>query len=232
MTTPTPPRDPSALSTEYHKARKQLMLWAAILLVWEFIGIDLEKAKDADGNVGAFVKSIKSPQAIPWVLLILVGYFLFKCTVEWYQCNATRRGMRVARIDFTSAWLISLLAYALYFGQELSRVQLADRIDLFGWSTLPVIGLSLATFWGAGIMVLWDAWRDKTPIGWLTWVSLVISGATITAMIVLFIKGRNLTWPIYTVIGASVFGLGVLSILKRPKRVRHVQQLDSTEPDS
>ena len=36
------------------------MLWAGILLIWELVGVDLEKAKDAEGNVGAIVKSIKS----------------------------------------------------------------------------------------------------------------------------------------------------------------------------
>jgi hypothetical protein len=80
-------RDPEALSPEYHKAHKQLMLWAGILLTWELVGVDLEKAKEADGNVGTLVKSIKSPRAVPWVLLILVGYFLFKLFVEWRQVH-------------------------------------------------------------------------------------------------------------------------------------------------
>src|SRR5690242_17142706 len=80
-------RDPQALSTEYHKARKQLMLWAAILFIWELVGIDLDKAKDAEGYAGALIKSIKSPQAVPWVLTAIVIYFLFKCSIEWGQCH-------------------------------------------------------------------------------------------------------------------------------------------------
>lgn len=75
---PKPPRDPQALSIEYHKARKQLMLWAGILFIWELVGIDLEKAKESGGNAGAIISAIKSPQAVPWVLLILVVYFAFK----------------------------------------------------------------------------------------------------------------------------------------------------------
>src|SRR4051794_36387991 len=106
MSDSKPIREPRALTSEYHKARKQLMLWAGILLIWEFVGIDLEKAKETEGNVGALVKSIKSPQAVPWVLLILVGYFLFKLTVEWYQCSEARRNMKVAKIDFRSAWVV------------------------------------------------------------------------------------------------------------------------------
>ena len=47
------------MSSEYHKARKQLMLWAGILFIWELIGIDLEKAKDAGGNFGAIIGATK-----------------------------------------------------------------------------------------------------------------------------------------------------------------------------
>src|ERR1051326_1822370 len=127
-TKPNPGRDPQALTSEYHKARKQLMLWAGILFIWELVGIDLEKAKEAGGNAGAIITAIKSPQAIPWVLIILVAYFLFKTTVEWYQCNANRRILRASRIDFTSAWIFAVLALALYIAQTISHVQLANVI--------------------------------------------------------------------------------------------------------
>ncbi|MBC8030174.1 MAG: hypothetical protein H7Z16_08680 [Pyrinomonadaceae bacterium] len=39
----------SKRSERYHKARKQLMLSAGILLIWEFVGFDLSKAETADG---------------------------------------------------------------------------------------------------------------------------------------------------------------------------------------
>src|SRR6185503_16231228 len=99
---------------------------SAILFIWELVGIDLEKAKEAGGNAGAIISAIKSPQAVPWALIILVAYFLFKTTVEWYQSNPDRRILRVARIDFAAAWFVSLVAYALYFYQAITRVQLAD----------------------------------------------------------------------------------------------------------
>lgn len=123
------PNDPKALTPEYHKAHKQVMLWSAILLFWELVGIDLEKAQDAGGHIGSLLKSIKSPQAVPWVLVILVGYFLFKVTVEWYQCNQERRTIRVSMADILSAWSVSLLSYALYVYQAINRVQFADGIS-------------------------------------------------------------------------------------------------------
>ena len=146
---PRPARDPQALSAEYHKARKQLMLWSGILFIWELIGIDLEKAKEAGGNAGAIITAIKSPQAIPWVLLILVAYFLFKTTVEWYQCSAPRRALRVSRIDFGSVWITAALAYALYIYQRVRNVQFADAIQ-----TRPAIAPSAAVGLAAGIALL------------------------------------------------------------------------------
>lgn len=124
-----PKREPPPLSQEYHRAHKQLMLWAGILLIWELVGVDLNRAQAAGGNLGAVIGSIKSPQAVPWVLLILVGYFLFKCTVEWHQCNSSRRQFRVARVDFVSAWAVALFAYSLYVVQALVRAQIADLVS-------------------------------------------------------------------------------------------------------
>jgi hypothetical protein len=129
VTDAKPKPDPKPLTTEYHKAHKQLMLWSAILFIWELIGIDLEKAKEAGGNVGAIIGAIKSPQAVPWALMILVAYFLFKTTVEWYQCSSQRRLLRVAKIDFRTAWIVPIIAYALYAYQAVKKVQFADVVQ-------------------------------------------------------------------------------------------------------
>jgi len=102
------------------------MLWSAILFIWELVGIDLAKAEATGGNVGAILTAIKSPQAIPWVLLILVGYFAFKLRIEWRQCGETRRLVREAKQDYYSAWGVAVAACILYIGQAVSRVQFAD----------------------------------------------------------------------------------------------------------
>ena len=134
-----PKRDPAALSSEYHKARKQLMLWAAILFVWELVGIDLDKAKEAGGNAGAIIGAIRSPRAVPWALVILVFYFSFKLRVEWRQCNEDRRGVREARQDYLSAFIVASLACGLYFVQTISRVQLADYLPAAGGGGLELM---------------------------------------------------------------------------------------------
>jgi hypothetical protein len=124
------------------------MLWAAILLAWELIGGDLAKIQASGGNIGAVITAIKSPQAIPWVLLLLVAYFLFKTTVEWMQSNQSRRQLRVARIDFFSAIFFAVVSYLLYFGQRIARVQFADLLAgrasyFFSAVAGPPLGLAL-----------------------------------------------------------------------------------------
>jgi hypothetical protein len=140
------------------------MLWSAILFIWELVGIDLEKAKEAGGNAGALIGSIKSPQAIPWALLILIAYFLFKCSVEWYQCSKARRDLLVSKVDFVSAWVFPLLAYALYAYQGVRQVQLADRLQNTSIGLLPIIFPLLAWPIFQGIQRLRDArLRKRRP---------------------------------------------------------------------
>ena len=122
-------RDPQPLTPEYHKARKQLMLWAAVLFVWELVGIDLQKAKEAGGSTGALIAALKSPQAVPWVLLALTLYFVFKLRIEWGQCNQTRRKVVESRLDYYSALAVAGAALALYIIQTISRAQVANLVQ-------------------------------------------------------------------------------------------------------
>jgi hypothetical protein len=149
--------DPKPLSPEYHKAHKQLMLWASILFIWELVGIDLEKAKESGGNVGAIISAIRSPQAVPWALMILIAYFMFKTTVEWYQCSSKRRLLRAARIDFAMAWLVPITAYALYAFQAIRHVQVADVVQRRG-----AFAASLFAGFVVGCVLTWVLWTIAT----------------------------------------------------------------------
>jgi phosphatidylglycerophosphate synthase len=184
---PKPTPHPKELSPEYHKAHKQLMLWAAILFVWEFVGIDLDKAKDAEGYAGAVVKSIKSPQAVPWVLLFLVSYFLFKCSTEWAQCHTERRKMRFARVDFVSALIVALAAIALYVGQAISRVQIADVLQSKSKTVLSLVyGASIGVCLINGALSFWRfrtlkergySWhRHRTTGFWVGAIAFALAG--------------------------------------------------------
>ena len=158
-----PARDPQALSSEYHKARKQLMLWSGILFIWALVGIDLEKAKEAGGNAGAIITAIKSPQAIPWVLVVLVAYFVFKVGVEWSQCETRRRGTLASRIDVGSAWLVAFLACALYSYQAISRIQIADVIQTSDKVKSSMLGVAVGVTLGMALLFRLHKWNVKPP---------------------------------------------------------------------
>ncbi len=178
-------RDPKALTPEYHKAHKQLMLWSAILFIWELIGIDLEKAKDAGGNVGPVVTALKSPQAVPWALMGLVVYFVFKCSVEWSQCDVDRRRILFARIDFVSAIVVSGAAIMLYAVQSLSRVQVANLVAQQRHSVL--LGAMLAFALGLAFVFL-EFYKLKGPRTLLVIIAIMLV-ASIVVAVGLWIRG-------------------------------------------
>jgi hypothetical protein len=159
--------NPEALSQEYHKAHKQAMLWGVVLFIWELVGVDLEKAKEGGGNLGTIISSLKSPQAVPWVLLALAAYFLFKCSIEWGQCHVDRRKVLLARFDFMSAWLLSVAAIALYLGQRISRVRFADLLQRNRSLAIGLIVGAVSYTIGSRLWEVLFAWKDGTgkPLG-------------------------------------------------------------------
>jgi hypothetical protein len=114
------------LTPEFHRARRQLMLWSGVLFAWNLVGIDIAEVAKGEGNLAALARSLKSPQAVPWVLIILVAYFLYRMSIEWLHSPEMRREMRASKADFTVSWLVALVAYCLHFGQEFAGVQVAD----------------------------------------------------------------------------------------------------------
>jgi uncharacterized membrane protein YfcA len=202
-------RHPSPLSSEYHKARKQLMLWAGILFVWELVGIDLEKAKEAGGNAGAIIGAIKSPQAVPWALLILVAYFAFKLRIEWRQCSDARRQVREAKQDYYSACLVAVAAWVLYFGQAVSHIQFANAVQGSDKVSSALAGGALGTGCGiaAGLLREWYTHhRQKKQYGHIGW-SLVTFLLLAIPFLIQY-RSRSLHWSI-AVIGSMVTFLGI-----------------------
>lgn len=211
---PSDTREPRPLSTEYHKSHKQLMLWSTILFIWELIGVDLEKARDVGGNVGPVVTALKSPQAIPWVLVILVLYFSFKCSIEWAQCQAERRSVRFARIDFISAWVVSVSAIFLYLGQAVARVQLANSPNFH-----PFLFLLLAWYpviIGTFIYIIATQDREKR-LHWRRTVLLPLAASVLLLTAVLSSIER-LKWPIAAALGVCGLIGSVLQFFVLPKK--------------
>ena len=119
------PRQPeiAALGEAYNHARKAYGLTSALLIAWELIGVELEASP-----IESVKLTLKSPQAAPYVLIVLIIYFGFRMTIEWYQNDIRRRRLPASRIDFAVAHAIAIVSLALYGYQTLSKVQLANII--------------------------------------------------------------------------------------------------------
>ena len=75
---------PPVMSDAYHRARRQLALFSAILIFWEFVGLSVGAPATGNGPVPPSEMelpvtgtklTIQSPQAIPLVIAAIVCYF-------------------------------------------------------------------------------------------------------------------------------------------------------------
>ena len=115
------------LTPEYYKARRGLMLFSGLLIAWELIGIELSPKLNIDSlNLDI---TIKSPQAAPAVLIILILYFSLRTAIEWHQSPLNRRKENASKADIIFSSLIPLLSLSIFAFQSLSKVQIADIYD-------------------------------------------------------------------------------------------------------
>jgi len=108
--------------SSYEKARRAYSLASAVLLGWELIGVELDRFFEGYHVV------LKSPQAVPFVLLALVLYFMMRFTIEWYQAAEERRLRLVSRLDFSLAHALAATAIGVYAVQAILSIQLADYV--------------------------------------------------------------------------------------------------------
>jgi len=186
------------------------MLWAGILFIWELVGIDLEKAKEAGGNAGALIGAIKSPQAVPWTLLVLVLYFAFKMRLEWGQCNQARRSVFESRLDYLSAFVVAGIACVLYFGQTLSHIQFANAVQGSSKLTSFLVGAGgVASVLSCGYF-LWERFvihktRQRNDLIVIAFCYLIVM---LIGPVVLLLRERPI-WP-HLLLG---LGVGLLTYI-------------------
>lgn len=119
--------NPPQLTEQYFKTRKSLALFSGLLFAWEFIGIEIPSKPFENLNV-----KIKSPQAAPYVLLILVVYFTIRLLIEWYQSSYMRRELRTSKIDLSLSLAIPIVAIVTFTIQRILDIQVADKITHLG----------------------------------------------------------------------------------------------------
>ena len=109
------------LTDAYHRARRSYGFFGGVLIAWELVGIELNEIPSPNLNL-----LLKSPAAIPYVLLVLVLYFAFRTSVEWYQCSQLRRETAASLIDFRSAHAIGVFAVWLFCLQRALDLHVAE----------------------------------------------------------------------------------------------------------
>jgi hypothetical protein len=105
----------------YRKAHRHYVLFSAILLAWEIVGIEIRDAPFQNVNI-----ALKSPAAIPFILLVLVAYFSYRTIIEWLQCDPQRRSVRAARFDFILSHIIAVSSLLVLAVQKVYQTQIAD----------------------------------------------------------------------------------------------------------
>ena len=123
----------------YHRARKLYTLSSALLMAWEWLGL---QTKDND-----WLKvTTQNEEAAPLVLVVLILFFAWRTAVEWLQCSPSRRGVLIARADYYAANGIAVSALFLYSYQWVSGFLVADVFGargVLGATILMVIAFSI-----------------------------------------------------------------------------------------
>lgn len=109
----------ASLTDSYAKTRKSYGIFAAILLAWELIGIVIGEASSSGLKI-----TLKSPEAIPFILLILVVYFALRFWIEWNQNNLVSKQNFYARFDYFMAHTIGAASISIWVIQFTLKSQL------------------------------------------------------------------------------------------------------------
>tara|TARA_R110002126_G_scaffold25171_16_gene86459 strand:- start:2211 stop:2981 length:771 start_codon:yes stop_codon:yes gene_type:complete len=120
------------MNEAYYKARRNFNLFSGLLLGWEYLGVTITRPGEATADAtipGTNLKAtILNPEAIPFVVFLLVMFFGFRWLVEFFQNNVGRRKTRPSVFDFWASAILSIFAIAVYLIQQLSDVRIADNI--------------------------------------------------------------------------------------------------------
>jgi hypothetical protein len=199
---PSEHSDIPALGNAYNHARRAYGLTSALLMAWELIGVELEASP-----VESLKITLKSPQAAPYVLIVLIVYFGFRTIIEWYQNDARRRDLIASKMDFAVAHGIAAASLSLYVYQTLSHIQVADIIPkhiILLW----LIGMALGQLLFFTIIDRRHMWNKHRVLLFLSSsMGLLVIGAA-TWYLLLSVK-INVTMLIAFGIGV-VCGLGLM----------------------
>jgi hypothetical protein len=200
---PVPP-----VTEAYQKAHKNYVLFSALLASWQLIGITLE-TKERWGI------SFKSPNAVPLMLIALMVYFGYKTTIEWYQCEPSRREHLAALIDYRIGHSIAIIALMIAAFQYVVRAQLVDVVarhvpELSIWLGLLVFADVLLS------MAIKARRSKKLPWKGMFWALLVFLAMTVLTVVEFLKHGSYLALPITALLSFVLSVWMVRVALKSP----------------
>lgn len=111
------------LSGAYHRARQGYGIITGVLLLWVYVGVTMQAIPIV--NV-----ELNTPNAVPHVLALLLGYYLIRFTLEWYQCDKQRRCEIASRVDFAFAHGLGVFALGSYFLRHFLDVPVGEQLNV------------------------------------------------------------------------------------------------------
>lgn len=213
-----PPEMPSA----YHKARRQLSLFSAILIFWEYVGIRVgDKAAEpvtAKLPVADTKIRFENPEVIPLVISVIVIYFTFRLTIEWLQIMPRRRRQAASRIDLIVSYSLAVAALLLYVFQKVFSFRLADVLTPDAFLTATA-GFLIGFFFGVSF-VQTNAIKNRIAKIWSRIFLSLVAFAVLFLFLFLRIKSTEMIGSVFIsffvglFIGSSIGVGGSLSITK------------------
>ena len=179
-----------ALHDQYYKSRKQLALYSALLFAWEFVGIRLPNRPFTQIDI-----EIMTPQAAPWIFIVLILYFGHRTILEWLQSPTERRQLIASKMDFYTTICIPIAALLVFSVQRILAIQIADEI-------MPApehkSNDSLA-----GLFSVWGAWILSATLVLIA----LRNGAYRRKGIIIWDVANTIFVPIFMVAGLNIITL-------------------------
>lgn len=194
----------TSLTEQYYKARKQLVLWSAFLFAWELVGINVDQIVIQ----GASVENLlKSPQAVPWILVVLVFYFGFQTVLEWMQCPAEAVRKKACQVHFGAACVVAVGSMGLYIWQTMAGIQIADKVVgrdgiVAFWVTVISFAWFLVLFFLAKKIGIVSKWLYLAPLVLFPYSMMLLYSFDLSpwkffSLIIVAIASIILAWFIY-----------------------------------
>lgn len=135
------------LTTEYHRARTQTVLFAAAVYAFRYSFSLPEKIP---------VLNIQWPEGIhaEYLLAVALLYALIRLGIEWFQSSPEARTRRASKVDIGVTFVIATPAFLLVIWDVLRRFGLADDF-LVAIPWLPVLFLTVLGVAVGELLTIW-----------------------------------------------------------------------------